>query len=888
MEKFYQQKTEETLKHFESDRKQGLSGKEADKRLEKYGENTIQQQESLSVWELLWHNLNNLIVYLLLAAALLSFAMGETIEGIAVLIAVVIAVMTGFITELRAQKSIDSLQSMIYTTAKVIRDGEVMEIESAKIVPGDILVLEEGDAIAADARLLETSNFACIESALTGESEAVEKDARETYEEDVPLGDRRNVVFAGTAATRGNAYAVVTETGMKTEVGKISDMLTGDKKRQTPLDIELDKLGKAIIIAALFAAVAVLIAGVLTNQPFVEMIHISIILAVAAIPEAMPAVSTITLSRGMRTMAEHKALVKSLSAVETLGATSIIASDKTGTLTENQMTVAEIILGSGEMFKVTGNGYEPNGKFYKADSEDETEIDAANHDALQGMIENGALCTTATLRENEGQYEILGDPTDGAFVVLGQKIGIDRQKEQDSGLKKIAEMPFDSDNKYMVTVYEGEQRTLIIKGAPDVLIDLADADATEKEQLHEYNDTLASHGQRVIAVGCIKDYQGGTDEAELKAALQEIKIQGFAGIVDPPRTDVKEAVKVAQEAGIRVKMITGDHPKTASMIAKEIGLKDHEKTMTGREIDELAGQEGFNEKIEEVAVFARVSPKNKLQLVEALREEGDIVSMTGDGVNDAPALNGADIGIAMGIRGTEVAKESSDMILTDDRFGTIVDAIKEGRIIFDNIKKYVSFLFSCNMVEIVTIFLSVIFLMPMPIQPLHILFLNLVIDIAPAMALAFEPAEDDIMKRQPRSKADGLVNKRFLGRIILSGVVIGLVAFGFFNFLMLTDHELLYAQTATFTFMAVAQLMHIFNVRKSSGFGLDKTLLKNKPLMGALLLSVGLQLSAVYVPFMNELLDTMPIQAGTWGIIFAAAAISTLIVMGLKKLFQLK
>lgn len=884
MENFYQRTPTETLEYFHSDQTKGLSKQGAKEALDTYGENTIQQQESTSPWKLLWHNLNNLIVYLLLAAALLSFAMGETIEGIAVLIAVVIAVMTGFVTELRAQKSIDSLQEMIYTTAKVIRDGQVMEVESAAIVPGDILVLAEGDAIAADARLLESRNLACIESALTGESEAVEKNAAEQYDEDVPLGDRRNVVFAGTAVTRGNGYAVVTATGMKTEVGKISDMLTGNKSAKTPLDIELDKLGKAIIIAALFAAVTVLIAGLLTDHPLVEMLHISIILAVAAIPEAMPAVSTITLSRGMRIMAEHKALVKTLSAVETLGATSIIASDKTGTLTENQMTIAEIILSNGEQYTVTGKGYEPTGSFHKEGQE----ISVNEEPALQAMIENGALCTSASLKETDGQFEVLGDPTDGAFVVLGKKEGIDRQTLMDQGIEKIAELPFDSENKFMITVYEKEQRTLIMKGAPDVLIEKAAVDRSVKEQLNDINHTLASNGQRVIAVAQISNYQGGLSESELTESLDNIEIQGFVGIIDPPRTDVKEAVKVAQEAGIRVKMITGDHPQTASMIAQEIGLIDFDKTMTGKEIDALAGKEEFNERIEEVAVFARVSPENKLQLVKALREEGEIVSMTGDGVNDAPALNGADIGIAMGIRGTEVAKESSDMILTDDRFGTIVDAIKEGRIIFDNIKKYVSFLFSCNMVEIVTIFLSVIFLLPMPIQPLHILFLNLVIDIAPAMALAFEPAEEDLMKRQPRSKEDSLVNKRFLGRIILSGIVIGLTAFGFFSFLIQTNHELAYAQTATFTFMAIAQLMHIFNVRKQSGFGLDKSFFKNKALIGALILSIGLQLSAVYLPFMNELLGTSPLQAGTWGIIFLAASLSTLVVMGLKKAFQLK
>jgi Ca2+-transporting ATPase len=884
MDNFYQRTPAETLEYFQTNQTEGLSEQSAQEALNTYGENSIQQQESVSPWTLLWHNLNNLIVYLLLAAAVLSFAMGETIEGVAVLIAVAIAVLTGFVTELKAQKSIDSLQEMIFTTAKVIREGQVIEIESAKIVPGDILILAEGDAIAADARLLESRNLACIESALTGESEAVNKKAEEQYQEEVSLGDRRNVVFAGTAVTRGNGYAVVTATGMQTEVGKISDMLTGNKSSKTPLDIELDKLGKAIIIAAFFAAITVLVAGLLTDQPLVEMLHISIILAVAAIPEAMPAVSTITLSRGMRIMAEHQALVKSLSAVETLGATSIIASDKTGTLTENQMTITEVVLANGEKFSVTGNGYEPVGRLLK----EQQEVTLKEEPALQAMIENGALCTTASLKKSEEQYEVIGDPTDGALVVLGKKVGIDRQSLANQGISKVAELPFDSENKFMITVYEKDQRTLIVKGAPDVLIQKAQVDAKVKKQLEDLNHELASKGQRVLAVAQIKNYQGDLSEEALLSSMNQLEIQGFVGIIDPPRTDVKEAIETAQNAGIRVKMITGDHPQTASMIAQEIGLLDYDKTMTGKEIDERVDQADFNKQIEEVAVFARVSPENKLQLVKALQAEGEIVSMTGDGVNDAPALNGANIGIAMGIRGTEVAKESSDMILTDDRFGTIVDAIKEGRIIFDNIKKYVSFLFSCNMVEIVTIFLSVIFLLPMPIQPLHILFLNLVIDIGPAMALAFEPAEANLMSRSPRSKEDSLVNKQFLGRIILSGVVIGLAAFGFFSFLIHTNHELGYAQTATFTFMAVAQLMHILNIRKQKGFGADKSFFKNKPLVGAIILSIILQLIAVYVPFMNELLGTSPLQLNTWGIIFLAAILSTLIVMVLKKIFLFK
>lgn len=885
MEKFYQRTINETSEFFKTDKKQGLTDEKVKEKLEKYGENSIRQQKSPSAWKLLWHNLNNLIVYLLFAAAVLSFTMGEITEGIAVLIAVLIAVATGFFTELRAQKSIDSLQKMIFTTAKVIRNGHLMEVESSTIVPGDILFLEEGDAVVADARLIKSKNLACIESALTGEAESTDKNAEDIYMEEIPLGDRCNVIFAGTAVTRGNGYAIVTETGMQTEVGKISNMLTGDKNSKTPLDVELDKLGKAIIIAALVAAFAVLIAGILTDQQFIEMAHIAIILAVAAIPEAMPAVSTITLSRGMKTMAEHKALVKSLSAVETLGATSIIASDKTGTLTENQMTVTAITLSSGEKYTVTGNGYEPSGSFL----ENGKIISVNDHPDLTEIILNGALCTTSTLKEDNGHFEILGDPTDGAFVVLGQKEGISRQTLLKKGTVKIAELPFNSDNKFMISVYEKDaKRTLIMKGAPDVLIELAHPEKHVKEKFFHINHKLASSGQRVMAVAQIKNYTGGLTEDELLHSFNGLKIQGFFGIVDPPRKDIKESIKIAQEAGIQVKMITGDHPQTASMIAREIGLNSYANTMTGIEIDRFYKDGKLKEHIADTAVFARVSPENKLQLVKALKEAGNIVSMTGDGVNDAPALNGADIGIAMGVRGTEVAKEASDMILTDDRFGTITDAIKEGRIIFDNIKKYVSFLFSCNMVEIITIFLSVIFLLPMPILPLHVLFLNLVIDIGPAMALAFEPAEDDIMKRQPRSRSDSLVNKKFLGRIILSGIVIGIVAFGFFNILLHTNHSLEYAQTATFTFMAVAQLMHIFNVRKNSGFGLDKSFFRNKILIFAILTSIGLQLIAVYVPFMNDLLGTTPIQASTWLVILTTAIVVTFVVKGLKKMFQLK
>lgn len=877
MSDFYQQTIEATLRQLKVDSEAGLSDRQAREILKELGPNTIAQEKKTSVWKLLWHNVNNLIVYLLLAAALLSFIMGDLTEAVAVLIAVLLAVLTGFLTELKAQKSIDSLQEMIYTTATVIRQGEIQKIRSADVVVGDIMVLAKGDAIAADGRIISSSNFACIESALTGESEAVDKDSHQVYEEEVPLGDRLNMVFAGTAVTRGSAHVVVTETAMQTEVGKISSMLTGESQEKTPLDIELDQLGKVVIVAALIAGAAVLVAGVLTSQPFVQMIHISIILTVAAIPEAMPAVSTITLSRGMRIMAEHQALVKTLSAVETLGATSVICSDKTGTLTENQMMAAEIILENGKDYEISGKGYDPKGTI----SRNKKAVDHEKDCQLSDFISNGLMCNSAFLRKKQAdQYEVIGDPTDGALVVLGEKIGLTRKKMEEN-FTKVGELPFDSANKFMITVYENGDRRLIIKGAFDVILGLVDHSAETAAFWQEKNDRIAAKGRRVLAIATIENYRGGTAEESLTQSLNNLKIQGLVGIVDPPRSDVKESIRVAQQAGIKVKMITGDHPKTASMIAKEIGLAEYEKTLTGRQIDQKAKEADFAHTADITAVFARVSPENKLQIVRSLRQEGEIVSMTGDGVNDAPALNGADIGVAMGVRGTEVAKESADMILTDDRFSTIVEAIKEGRIIFDNIKKYVSFLFSCNMVEIITIFLSVILLMPMPIEPLHILFLNLVIDIAPAMALAFEPAEENIMNRKPRAKSESLVNRRFLSRIILSGIVIGLTAFGLF-FLLQTRHSLNYAQTAVFSFMAVAQLMHIFNVRKQRNFGLDRTLLKNLPLIGAMGLSIVLQLSAVYLPFMNDLLGTTPLRAVTWLMILVAAVLSMALVHGLK------
>lgn len=903
-EKVYQQDIEELLQSYESDQESGLSQEEVDKRLEEYGPNELEEQDQKKWYEILFHNLNNIIVYLLLGAMVLSIVMGDYIEAVAIFLAILISILTGFFVELRAAKSVDALQEMIYTTTTVVRDGKESGIDSDQLVPGDIMILREGDAIAADGRVIESKNFAAIESALTGESAPVDKQGKAEFDEEVPLGDQVNMVFSGTAATRGSARVLVTGTAMDTEVGKISEMLDGKKESQTPLDKEINQLGKLLIIVAVVAAGAVIVAGFLTGQEWATFVQVAIILAVAAIPEALPAVQTITLSRGMQTMADYHALVKTLPAVETLGSTSVIASDKTGTMTENQMIVSQIILADDEVYEVTGEGYKPEGSLVYQEEElvpvdwdtsQSLEEQLDQHGRIYRIVRDAILSSNARLEKDEDSdtsdqtdYSIAGDPTDGALTVLGHKLGLDEDTVDELGCSRADEFPFDSENKYMAVTVDGETPHLIIKGAPDVMVDMAGMEQEKADYWEKANEEITGQGMRAIALASfpLESIDASIDQSinEIIEGLGSFEIDALFGMIDPPREDVKDSIELTQTAGIQVKMITGDHPKTASVIAEAIGLENPSQTMTGKEIDESVEDEDFIDRVHDTSVFARVSPKNKLQLVEALRGDGHIVAMTGDGVNDAPALNGADIGVAMGIRGTEVAKESSDMILTDDRFGTIVDAVKVGRVIFENIKKFVSFLFTCNMVEITTVFLAVVFLLPMPIAPLHILYLNLIIDLLPAIALSFEPAEEDIMEHPPRDPDRGLLRPSFLTQVIASGIIVGIGSFIMFNIFLNGEQSHEYVQTATFASMAVGQLMHVLNVRHPEKFGLDSTFLDNKPLIGATIGSLILLALAVYVPFMNNVLGTEPLRLGTWGLILVMGVVVTAINFGVKKL----
>ncbi|WP_422478624.1 cation-translocating P-type ATPase [Pleomorphochaeta sp. DL1XJH-081] len=847
----------------------GLSNQEASRRLEEFGPNAIESGKKVSAWKILLANLNNIIVYLLVVAAAVAFIMGDTVEGIAVIVAILIAVFSGFISEFKAQKSVEALQNMVKTIAKVIRDGSIREVESTELVPGDLVFIEEGDSITIDGRIIRSTNLATNESALTGESEPVEKESHIIEESEVSIGDRTNMVHAATAATRGNAYVIVTGTGMKTEIGRISDMLDQQEESDTPLEEQLDRLGKTLIIISAAVAFVVTIAGIITGKEIYEMIKIGIILAIAAVPEALPAVSTITLALGMRIMARHHALVKNLPAVETLGSTTVICTDKTGTLTENQMTVTQVYLADKAFYSVEGNGYEPKGTLYQ----EGTEINPTEHDNLLAFTRAGVLSSNATL-VTDGDYSVIGDPTEGALIVLGRKLSIDRDSIEEDNYRRIGEIPFDSKAKYMATAYTHSQgKSIYIKGAPDVLAELSKCSPGIAKDLEQANDGFASEGMRVLAIGHLADYRGDGSESSMRKALGEgFELLGLAGIIDPPRNDVKQAISEARQAGIRVIMITGDHPKTAKIIASQIGMDIEGEVITGKEMDNMSEKE-LTQRIRNTSIFARVSPENKLQIVHALKAEHEITAMTGDGVNDAPALNGADIGVAMGIRGTEVAKEASDMILTDDRFSTIVDAVREGRIIFDNIEKFVYFLFSCNFIEIFVVFIAIVLGLPMPILALQILWLNLVVDVLPAMSLAWEPGENGVMKRKPRNPKQAIVTRSFLVRVLGNGALMSVGAMVVFILGIRSGLQEDTVRTMAFTTMALGQIAHIFNVREKDSFGFDKGIFRNRFLVMALVISLGLQIMAIYLPFLNHVLETTPLSGIQWFEVLAGALI---------------
>ncbi|MBI5943457.1 MAG: cation-translocating P-type ATPase [Chloroflexi bacterium] len=850
----------------------GLSQAEALERTLQYGANEIQAAKRISAWQILLEQFKNILILILLGATAISLFLGHGVESIAIAVIVLFAVLLGFIQEYRAERAIEALKQMAAPTASVLRDGVEVKIPSRDLVPGDVIILHTGDRMPADARLLEAINLQIEEAALTGESVPVEKHAQPIPTNDLPVGDRKNMVYAGTAATYGRGKALVVATGMQTEFGKIAQLLQTVETSKTPLQHNLDKVGTALARAA-FVVVAIIVAlGLFRGQPFVEMLIFGIALAVAVVPEALPAVVTISLAIGVQKMVKRNALIRRLPAVETLGSTSVICSDKTGTLTKDEMTVRKIFA-AGQLFSVSGAGYSPVGEFSLNGSGS-----IAPTTGLQKLLTAATLASDTHLTSGAGnksgnEWSIKGDPTEGALVVAAAKAGL--QKESlDSEYPRMQEIPFSSETKRMTTLHQTNgSLTAYAKGAPEMILESCDwhltADGVKpfddmgRKQALAMAQDMAGEALRVLAISTKPD-------ATLETAQTGMTFLGLAGMIDPPRPEAKSAIATCAQAGIRAVMITGDHPVTAQAVARELGLLKTGRVVTGAELEAMSDEQ-FKREVETIEVYARVSPAHKLRVVTALQANGHIVAMTGDGVNDAPSLKKADIGIAMGITGTDVTKEAAAMMLTDDNFASIVAAVEEGRGVFGNIKKYLMFLLSSNIGEITLMVAATMMGMPLPLTAVQILYVNLATDGLPALALAVDPAEKDLMKRKPRNPRTGIFTRPVKYILGIAGLWSGFVNISLFLWALNSGRSIEEAMTMTFVSLVVIQFFKAYNHR-SEHITVFERPFRNKWLNRAIVWEFALLLLIVYLPFLHEPFNTYSLPLIDWVIVFAVAA----------------
>jgi Ca2+-transporting ATPase len=770
----------EICRSLETDGKNGLSPEEAKARLAKYGANELAQKKGTSIWQMFLEQFKDYMVLILLAASIVSAAVGELVDSAVIIAIVIVNACLGVSQEYRAGKALEALKKMSAPNAKVIRGGEHVMIPAAELVPGDLVTLETGDYVPADVRIAESVNLKVEEAALTGESVPVEKETA-VLEGDIGLGDQVNCGFMSTLITYGRGLGIVTSTGMTTVIGKIAEMIQEEEEEATPLQKKLNQLGKVLGTACLAICAVVFLMGLLRGEPVLEMFMTAVSLAVAAIPEGLPAVVTIVLALGMQRMVKHRAIMKKLHAVETLGSTTVICSDKTGTLTQNQMTIVRMYLSGTEM-TVTGEGYCPEGDILI----DGQKADLSREPALLRLLEIQALCNDSRLEHDTADgadtWKIHGDPTEGAMVVTAAKAGLTREA-MNQKQPRLQEIPFDSQRKLMTTFHRDEEGRPVAhtKGAPDILVSLCTQilrrdgsveaiTPADVQAILDQNKALAGQALRVLAMAC-KPVGEIPDKPTPENDEKNLIFVGLAGMIDLPRAEALEAVKVCKTAGIRVIMITGDYKDTAAAVARDLGIIERDdQVMAGAELNPMDDRQ-LADVVKTVSVFARVSPEHKVRIVQAVRDNGGIAAMTGDGVNDAPALKRADIGVAMGITGTDVTKETADMIVTDDNFASIVEAVEEGRVIYSNIRKFVFFLMSCNVGEILIIFLAMIFQWPIPLLPIHLLWINLVTDAFPALALGTEKKEPGLMNDPPRNPAEPIINKNMIINIAVQACV---------------------------------------------------------------------------------------------------------------------
>ena len=856
---------ETSLTELGSDLSRGLSPSEAEARLAKFGRNELVEKGGRTPLKIFWEQITATMVLILIAAAVVAGLLGDTKNTIAIGAIVLLYAVLGFVQEYRAEQAIAALKKLSVPEVRVFRDGKLVPLSARDLVPGDILQLEAGNVLPADVRLLEAVNLRVQEAALTGESEAVEKQTAALSGDNLPLGDRRNMGYMGTIVTQGRGLALVVATGMQTELGKIADLIQKSGSEETPLQKRLDALGKTLAVIGVIIAVFIAVLGLLRGDELRHMLLTGVSVAVAIVPEGLPAVVTITLALGAQRMLKQNALIRKLPAVETLGSVTVICSDKTGTLTENRMTV--VVLDVANHALDLTEEMDRSGSFTATRG-----LGAPAQSALSLTAIGGALCNDARLvDEGDDRFHTLGDPTEGALVAAAARMGY-WKSSLDSSFPRAAELPFDSERKRMTTVHHlgqfdsttlagldiGNHRYIAFtKGSVDGLLGLSSQvwaddktvpmDAGWKSRIEAANDQLAKKGMRVLGVAFrLMDSIPDVIQTDLE---QNLTFIGLFGMIDPPRAEVRDAVAITKSAGIRTVMITGDHPLTAVEIARQLGIAENGRVLTGAEIENLSFDELKNV-VEDVRVFARVSPEHKLKIVQALQERGHIVSMTGDGVNDAPALKRADIGVAMGITGTDVSKEAADMVLIDDNFATIVSAVKEGRVIYDNIRKFVRFSVAGNIGKVLVMLLAPFLGKPIPLLPLQLLWLNLLTDGLLGLGIGVENAESDTMKRQPYSPKEGVFSRGAGVQVMWVGAMIGGLALGLGSWYYFTGRE--QWQTMVFTFLAFAQVFQALASRSSKDSLFKLRLMSNPTLAGMAALVATLQLAVIYVPSLAE------------------------------------
>jgi len=895
----YRQSVDEVLTALDADGRRGLSDGEARARLARYGPNELTAETPTPAWRKFLAQFQDVLVILLLVATAISAGLWMVerdsalpYEALAILVIVLLNAVMGYVQASRAESAVSALRRMAASQATVLRNGERQSVPVVEIVPGDILLIEEGATVPADARLIHSTALQTAEAALTGESLPVSKDTV-PIPEDAGLGDRHNMIFSGTVATYGRGKAVVTETGMRTEMGRIAGMLSATPDEATPLQKELARVGRllgliVVAIAVVMIATILLVEEVHGFPALFDVLILGVALAVAAVPEGLPAIVTAVLAIGVQRMAKRNAIVRHLVAVETLGSATVIASDKTGTLTRNEMTVRSVVTASGRV-SLSGTGYAPEGEARRVGGEG---INDALRFELERALAVADRANNAVLLERDGRWTVQGDPTEGALIVAARKVGLDAERLE-ARFERIGEVPFSSERKLMSTIHidaDTQERLLVFtKGAPDVLLARCTRELVGEEtrslsearraEILRASEDLAGEALRTLGVAYRPLPRDAIETIGMDESIErDLVFAGVMGMMDPPRQEAKEAVRRAQAAGIRPMMITGDHPKTAAVIAVELGIVTDGRAVTGAELEKMP-EDALAQTVRDVGVYARVNPEHKLRIVKALQGTGAVVAMTGDGVNDAPALKAADIGVAMGITGTDVSREAADMVLADDNFASIVAAVEEGRAIFSNIRKFLRYLLSSNIGEVMTMFFGVLLVgviglpagenaVVLPLLATQILWINLVTDGAPALALGVDPADVDLMARPPRPPAEGAITGRMWFGIVSVGVVMAagtllVLDSGVSGGLVEGSGTLRYAQTMAFTTLTLFQLFNVFNARSDERSAFSG-LFRNRWLWGAIGLSLALQIAVVHVPFLQQAFSTVSLSAGDW------------------------